>query len=314
MRLPRRPFPIVAALLAIVALALAIGGCGGDSDDDPRSLLKRAAAKRIDSAEVRLRTDANVPGFPILGERLVLTARGPIAVNGPDALPTLDWSVMLRAGGQSFPARLMAIDNKAYVDFQGLSYEADRELLEQFGLRPQGATRSEPMSLRQFGIDPSAWLTNAKLADGEEIGGDSTQVVTGRVKTRAVLDDLVEVAGSADVRERLKRSKDAPELSEKNVDLVAQAIERIDVEVNVDEDDQPRRVYAKLAFEMPKEVKNTAIERGTIAFELVLDEIGDVEVAPVPPVDPRPLSQLLDLAGLIFGVEEPSDLWEQPSF
>ena len=308
-----------ATALAAVVLALAASSCGGDDgsaqSDSPRSLLATAASKPIESADVTLRTDADVPGFPILGERIAITGSGPIVMNGPDALPTLDWKVELRAGGQAFPARLSAVDGRVYVEFLGVPYEADPKLLERLGLGG-GPGQPAPASLKQLGIDPDGWLRNTKVSDGEEIGGDSTRVVTGTVDKQAVIDDLLAIVDTDEIREQLDRSggdaEELPELSDDNVDEIADAIEDVDVEVNVDDDGYPRRVSAELRFVVPKSVKDTAIEGGTVAFELVLDQVGDVTVDVQPPVDPDPLSSLIEFAGTIFGVEELSDLWRTP--
>jgi hypothetical protein len=103
-----------------------------------------------------------------------------------------------------------------------------------------------------------------------------------------------------------------PELNDETIGQVADAIEDVDVEVNVDDEGYPRRVFAELRFVVPKDVEDTAIEGGTVAFELVLDQIGEVAVDVQPPVDPDPLSSLIEFAGVIFGVEELSDLWRTP--
>jgi len=296
----------------MLAFAAGCGG-GGDKaggDDSPRTLLGKAAAKKIDSAEVRLRTDADIPGFPILGSRLAITGRGPIAVNGPDALPTLDWDVMLRAGGQSFPARLTAVDGRVFVEFMGTPYEADPKLLGQLGL--DGAGSPAGASLKQLGIDPDGWLTKVKVSDGQEIGGDSTRLVTGTVDKRAVVEDLLSLVDAKRLEDAREQLDGLPELDDENTDKVLDAIETVEVEVNVDEEGYPRRVYAKLGFVVPKDVKDTAIEDGTVEFDLVLEQIGDVAVDVQPPVDPDPLSSLLKFAGVIFGVDEPSDLWQTP--
>jgi hypothetical protein len=307
-----------ATVLAAIALALAVATCGGDDSsaesDNPRSLLATAASKPIENADVTLRTDANIPGFPILGERIVMTGSGPVVLNGPDALPSLDWKVELRAGGQSFPAQVSAVDGQVFVEFMGVPYEADRKLIERLGIGdatagPAGA------SLKQLGIEPDGWLRNAKVSDGEEVGGDSTRVVTGTVDKQAVIDDLLAIVDTDRIGEQLGAAGadgDVPELDDKTIDQVADAIEDVDVEVNVDDEGYPRRVFAELRFVVPKTVEDTAIEGGTVAFELVLDQIGEVTVDVQPPVDPDPLSSLIEFAGVIFGVEELSDLWRTP--
>jgi hypothetical protein len=307
--------PLTVALLACTLAAVG-AGCGDDDssaeDASPQSLLGAAAAKKIDSAEVRLRTDANVPGFPILGSRIAITGSGPFVANGPDALPTFDWRVLMRAGGQSFPARVSAVDGKVYVEFMSQFYEADEQLIERLGLEV-GAAKQRATSLKELGLDPDKWLTNVKVSDGEEIGGDSTRLVTGRVVKRAVIDNLLAIVDADKLADAGDGLGDLPEIDDESTDKAVDAIDAAKVEVNVDEDGYPRRVYAKLHFNVPKDVKHTAIEDGTIVFELVLEQVGDVTVDVTPPFDPDPLSSLLKFAGAIFGVDELSDLWQTPN-
>jgi hypothetical protein len=310
----RRPLSRLLAAASIVCALAAVGtGCGGDDggDANPKTVLGEAAAKKIDSAEVRLRTTANVPGFPILGSRIAIEGHGPFVATGPDALPEFDWNVVMRAGGQTFPARVSGIDGKLYVEFMGQFYEADPEQLEQLGL-DSGAGKPEPTSLAQFGIDPDGWLTNVKVSDGDDIGGDSTQVVTGTVNKQAVVEDLLELAPVDSLGELGGDIEGVPEANEENIDKAVGAIDSAKVEVNVDDEGYPRRVYAKLRFTVPKDVKDTAIKSGTVVFDLTLEQIGDVTVNVAPPFEPEPLSDLFDFARSVFSIEKVSDLWTRP--
>lgn len=299
---------VLAAAAVAALLVAAAAGCGGDDgDDDPAGLLDDAASKRFTSANVDLRVAADVPGFPILGSELAVTAKGPVESNGADALPDADLDVSLEGGGQGFPARVTAVDGRAFVDFQFRPYEVDPELLERFGVGPgEGGDGQRALSLRQLGLDPSAWLRQVETADGEEIDGDETRLVTGRVNTEAVVEDLVALAGTRN------EGNDLPELSDDQVAAVSDAVRRLDVEVNVDDEGYPRRVHAELDFRVPDSVENTAIEEGSASFDLELSAIDEATVDVRPPANPDDLSSLLGFAGAIFGVEEPSDLWEQP--
>jgi hypothetical protein len=301
----------VVALLATFALVGA--GCGGGddggTDEGPRSLLMQAASKRIDSGVIRMRAAADIPGFPILGDKLLVTAAGPFAMQA-SGTPAVDWDVVLRAGGQTFPAKLTSTDGKGYVDFQGLSYEISPEM---FGGLPQVSGGRAP-SLKSMGIDPGRWLKRQRVEEGEDIGGDSTQLVTGTVDERAVLEDVAKAADEPEVRDRIGQGEGPwklPEIDAESLDRIAEAIDDAKVEVNVDEDGYARRVFASLSFTVPKDVEDAAFEGGAVSFELVLEEIG-ARVDVVPPTDPRPLSDLLNFAGVIFGVEKPSDLWTVP--
>jgi hypothetical protein len=303
---------LLAAVLALAATAV-VAGCGSDdeqADANPRSLLATAAAKKIESADVSLRADANIPNFPVLGSRLIMTGDGPIVANGPGALPDLDWKVLLRAGGQSFPMDLTAVDGGVYLTFMGVPYEVEPELLDKLGI--SAGSGPAPVSLKQLGIDPDGWLTNVEVSDGEEIGGDSTKLVTGTVDKQAVTEDLLAVIDTERLRSAAEDVEGVPDLSADNADEVAAAVKTADVEVNVDGEGYPRRVYAKLRFEVPKSVENRAYDGGTIAYELVLDQIGDVTVDAEAPVDADPFSSLVKFAGVIFGIDELSDLWTVP--
>ena len=133
----------------------------------------------------------------------------------------------------------------------------------------------------------------------------------------AVLADVTEAAKSPDVRDEIEKAggSDAlPKLSEENLGKLEQAVERLDVEVNVDDEGYPRRVFAELDFKVPEDVRKkerVAFEGGTVTFELVLEQIG-AEVDVTAPAGVRPLSDLFGFAGLIFGIEEPADIWRAP--
>lgn len=303
---------LAAASIACL-LAGAGAGCGGDdtSNADPKTILGEAASKKIDSAEVRLRTTADVPGFPILGSKIAIEGHGPFVANGSDSLPEFDWNVVMRAGGQTFPARVSGVDGKLYVDFMGQYYVADDEQLDQIGLDGD-AGKPEPASLAELGIDPDGWLTRIKVSDGQEIGGDSTKVVTGRVNKQAVLEDLMELAPADALAGFGGDIEGVPEASDENVEKAAKAVDSAKVEVNVDDDGYPRRVYAKLHFTVPKDVENAAFENGTLVFDLVLEQIGDVTVDVEPPFQPEPLSDLFDFARSVFSIDEVSDIWTKP--
>ena len=295
-------------LLATVlgAAVLALAACGGDdAGGDPQTLLGEAAAKPIPNAEIDLRVDADMPGFPILGSKLAITAKGPWTASGPGGQPAFDWRAVLRAGGQTFPARISSVEGGLYVDFMGRFYEAGDDLAEHFAFADVEPGK-EGASLAQLGLDPEQWLKRVKVEDGDDIGGDSTKLITGTVVKPAVIEDLL---GLVD-RDQLDDVEGLPELSDENVDKAADAVRSARVEVNVDDDGYPRRVFADLRFVVPKGLEQeVAIERGDIEFELLLDAIGDTTVDVEPPFDPDPLSSLLDFAGVIFGIEEISDIW-----
>jgi len=301
----RRPLRWLLAT-ALGAGAIALGACGGDDGGggDPQTLLGEAAAKPIPNAEVDLRLDADLPGFPVLGSQLAITADGPWTASGPGGAPAFDWRAALRAGGQTFPARVSSVGGELYVDFMGRFYEAGEDLGSRFPLA-DAKPGKDGASLEQLGLDPERWLTDVEVSEGDDIGGDSTQVITGTVVKQAVIEDLLGLVEG----EQIDGVEGLPEPSDENIDRAAAAVRSARVEVNVDDDGYPRRVFADLRFVVPEDLDDVAIERGEITFELELDAIGETTVRIEPPFDPDPLSDLLDFAGVIFGIEEIADLW-----
>ncbi len=156
-------------------------------------------------------------------------------------------------------------------------------------------------------------ITGQRVSDGDDIGGDSTKVVTGKVNARAVVEDLLESTDISALAEQLGDEEDEKgrQLSEENFEKLADSIDTANVEVNVDEEGYLRRVFADLAFTLPEDLDSGNIEKGKITFELVLEEIG-VEVNVAAPPDPRPMSSLFGMLGGLFGIEKPSDLWLPP--
>jgi hypothetical protein len=166
-----------------------------------------------------------------------------------------------------------------------------------------------------MGVNPADWLRRLRIEDGDEIGGDSTREITGTVNVSAVIDDALEAVESSGIRERLDSDEDAAELtdlSDRDRERLESAVKDVEVEVNIDDEGYARRAYAKLDFEMPKNVKGTAIEKGTITFDLVLEEVGDVDVKVSPPANPRELDSLFRLISIVFGIDQVSDIWREP--
>lgn len=306
MRRGRRLGP-VAILVMVVALPLACGG-----EDDPRALLEEAAAKRIESAQVALKLDFKLDGLAILGPSTTLEAEGPVSWVGPGRLPEADLDARVRGGGDSIPARVIAADDRLFVEFMRRPYEADPALVGWLsGAGDGGGGGGEPgVSLEELlGGSPADWLRGLELRDGEEIGGDDTREITGSVNVSAAATDLL--SAFRPLREEARRGGRGGgnglvaalgELSLEELLRLSRAIEKARVVVNVDDEGHPRRVLASWRFRMPEGIELEGIEGGRVSFEMVLRELGaKVRVAPPPGADD--FADLLRFVGLIFGIE-----------
>ena len=242
-------------LLALIAiLILSLSGCGGDDgggegSKDARVLLQKAFDKQVDSADLRLDLKADLEGLDQVKGPLSLSIEGPYESKSPQQLPNLDWDVKVGGLGQDLEAGLAVTDDNAYVAFRGQSYEVGEQLFNQLksSFAQQQRQSGGQQSLKQFGIDPTEWLDDPELEDGDDIGGDSTRKVSGDVDVKQVVKDILGALRSPALRRQLESQGQTipqiPEVSDDTIDKVADAIKELRFEVNIDEDDVARRLF-----------------------------------------------------------------------
>ena len=299
----------------LLVLVLALGGCGGDDgggegSTEARALLEKAFAKQVDSAELNLDVKADLEGLDQLKGPITLNISGPFKSRGEKALPVLDWDVKVRFAGQTIDAGIVVTDDNAYVSFRGQAFEVGEQLFSQLkkSFAQQQKQAGEQQSLKQFGIDPAGWLDDPELEDGEDIGGDSTRKISGDVDVRQVVKDVLGALRSPVLRRQLESQGQVvppvPEVSDEAIDKVADAVKELRFEVNVDENDVARRVFAEAEFDVPEGTDAGALEGGKATFSFVLEKVG-VDPRIVAPKDPQPFGALLGQFGLGGGLAIP---------
>src|SRR4051812_41699574 len=191
--------PLLVALASAAALALSACG-GGDGDSgDAKALLKDAFSKPISSANVSLDLSAKIDGVPQLSQPITFKMTGPYESQGAKKVPKLDWDVNVSGGGQTFSGGLISTGDNAFVSFQGQNYEVGSQLVQQYE-QQLGAQKTNPTSLKQYGIDPANWVTDAKEEGDEDVAGAATPKVPGSLDVEKMLTDintLIEKAGPA---------------------------------------------------------------------------------------------------------------------
>ena len=188
------------------------------------------------------------------------------------------------------------------MKFRGQTYEVGKQLYEQFVRQQAQQTKSGPQSLKDLGIDPSAWLEDPEVADGESIGGSSTRKVTGQIDVEKMVDDVLKAAESPAIRKQLQGSgQSVPEVSDADKQKVVDAVEKADLTVNVDDEDIARKVVLSATFKVPEGVDADGATGGSFELSYELPKVGgDVDIT--APSDAKPLSLLLQQLGLGAGM------------
>lgn len=294
------------AFAVSLVLALTLAACGGDeggggSSEDATALLERSFKKTVTSGDLDLNVEAALDGVEDLKGPLKLTLKGPYAQKTPKDFPVLDWDVTAEGAGQSFQAGVVVTEDNAFVEYKGENYEVGAALFKQ--LKDQQEAQEEtftPQGLKAIGIDASKWLKNAKVEDGEEIGGDSTQLVTGDVDIERVVKDVFKLIENPAVRRQLESQgqavPDVPEPSAEDIKKIEDAIDKLSLEVNIDEDDFVRRTFLDTDFTVPEGTQAGELKGGSLAFDYTLTDVGN-EPEIDAPTGAKPIQELLSQFG-----------------
>jgi len=294
------------ATLATLALVLVGAGCGGDggggSSEDAQALLDKAYKKQIKSADVKFEIEAQLDGVEEAKGPLKLTLEGPYKQDSPEELPVLDWDINASGAGKEFSGGLTITENNAFVEYKGQTYEVGSELFSQF--KQQTAQQQQsftPEGLRRIGFDPTKWLKDPELKDGEDIGGDSTQLVTGDVEVRKVIEDFFDLLSSDAFKQQLQRQgqvvPDLSKPSEEELQKIEQAIDELKFEANIDDQDRVRRTLIDGDFTVPEGTDAGELKGGSVLFEFVFEKV-DIDPSIEAPANPKPLSELAEQFGV----------------
>ena len=221
-RLMLKPLRLL-VLLALIAVGL-LAGCGSDdagggssggASGDPIALLKKAFATEVESGELELKMNVDVKGSAKVPVPVSVVVKGPFESRGKGKPPLVDWDIVVSGAGQDFSGGIVATEDNAFVKFRGQTYEVGKQLYEQIVRQQEQQSKSGPQTLQELGVDPSDWVEDATVSDGESVGGDATRKVAGKVDVAAMIDDILEAAESPAIRKQLEGTgRSFPEISD----------------------------------------------------------------------------------------------------
>ena len=288
---------ITFSVLALVALLAGCGG-GGGSSQDAKDTINKAFSHSIQSANVNLQFTAKVNGVAQLQQPVQLKLSGPFQSNGKGKLPSLNWQVSVSGGGQSFSGGLISTGDNAYVSFQGSNYEVGKAQVAQ--INQQLGSQTQSKTLKDFGIDPTNWVTDAQDKGDENVNGADTTHVQAGLDIEKMLKDLnktISQAGGA-------MGGSAPQqITSQQIDQIKQVVKNPKFDVYVAKsDDTLRRLNVSVDFEIPENQRSQfqGATGGNITFSLDLTNVGQKQTITAPP-NPKPISELQGALGGLSG-------------
>src|SRR3954451_3175761 len=167
---------LVVSILSL-ALVAGCGGGGGGSSEDARATIDKAFKTPITSADMTLNIQAKVNGVAQLSQPISLKIAGPYQSNGKGKLPSFNWQVSVSGGGQAFSGGVISTGDNAFVNFQGTNYEVGKQQVAQVNQKLASQSGSGK-TLKDYGIDPQAWVKDPQDQGDDDVNGVSTTHVS----------------------------------------------------------------------------------------------------------------------------------------
>ena len=242
---------------------------------------------------------AKVDGVAQLSQPLSLKVSGPYQSNGKGKLPSFNWQVSISGGGQAVSGGLISTGDNAFVNFQGTNYEVGADQVGQ--LNQQLAKNSgSGKTLKDYGIDPQAWVKDPSDEGDENVNGvDTTHVKAGVDVARMFTDfnKTIQQAGGA-------MGASAPQqLTSDQINKITQIVKDPKFDIYVGKsDNRIRRLTVSVSFEIPSDQRAQfgGASGGNLQFSIDFDKVGETQTITAP-TNARPISELQQQLGGIGG-------------
>jgi hypothetical protein len=295
-----KPRPLRAALtlsLLAVAALLALTGCGGGgSSKDARALIDKAFKSSIGSAQVTLNIEAKINGVAALQQPISLKVAGPYKSNGKGKLPSFDWNVSVGGGGQAFSAGLISTGDNVFVNFQGTAYEVGAAQVAKLN-QQSGSGKT----LKDFGIDPQAWVKNPQEKGSENVDGVDTTHVGADVDIAKMFTDFNKTIQHAGALGTAAPSQLTPD----QISKIEHVVKNPKFDIFVGKSDNViRRLSVSVDFQIPSSASAQfqGATGGTLSFTIDFAKVGQPVTITAPP-NPHPIAELQQqLGGLGAGL------------
>ena len=299
----RRLAVLLTALLA--ALPLLLTACGGGGDEqDAEALLDRAFSREVPSADVEIDAELEVDGLEGFEEPIRISASGPY-ISEKKTLPQLDMDLEIAApgAGQPIQSGLLSTGRRVFLKFGGSYFEQPQEQVAEANQRLAKNRDGDGGSLSELGLSPRDWVVDASVEGEEEIGGEQTEHVKGKLDVEAAMTDLNELVEKS--AGTLGDSGQTPEpLKKRDIERLVKSVENPTFDVYVGKDDDVvRRISLRLDIDVPEEDRRDVggVTGAAIRFSAELTDIGGDQQVSAPRTS-SPISVLSSRLGGLGGI------------
>ncbi len=296
--------PLIAALVIALPVPAAVAGCGGGSssnNEDPNQVLKETFNNdtKVTSGHMNISLSGSAEGTQ--SGSLSATIDGPFQsdASNQNAFPQLDLTAKVTASGAgqsfNFDGSLITTKDNAYVDYQNQAYEVGTELYSRFekayeksSSQAQSQDSQDTSSiLKQFGVDPTTWLTNVTNEGTTDVDGTETIHVHGDADVKQIVSDLNKIAQQA--------GSGSQSITPDQINQVESAVKSASIDVYSAESDKTlRKLALNLDLAPPASSGVTSVN---VDFAVTLSDVNQPQTITAPS-GAKPLTDLLSQFGL----------------
>lgn len=293
-----RIFALFATLAVPATVFAACGGGGSDnSNEDPQKVIENASLEGVKSGEFDMSLHVNAEGKE--GGEIDVGLSGPFEAGAKGELPQAEVSAEAKgnAAGEDidFDGGLTLLTDRAFVEYEGTSYEVDpttfgflKSAFEQ--AQQQEGSEADVTACQQAaeGIKFSQFAEKLENEGSEDVDGTSTTKVSGELNVGGAIDALIQLTEDPACSSQLEAAGPLPinELEEAKGELT-KAIKKSHVEIAVGDDNIVRKFAMELTVE-PPQAKGEKVE---LEMEVTLSGVNE-EQSFEEPSNAKPLEGL----------------------
>lgn len=289
------------------ALTVVFAACGSsdsstNSDASPEDVLKGASFEGIENADLDLSVAIDVSGDE--GGDVDVSLSGPFQSKGAKQLPELDMTAEATgsANGEDidFEGGLVLVPDKAFVDYEGTTYEVDattfgfvEQAIEQAEEEAGGEEEKTACQEAATALKPEEFIDGLSNEGGADVGGTETTKVSGDLDVPGAIDVLTKLLENPACSSQLEAAGPLPlnELDDAKAEI-EEALKTAHADVYVGDDKIIRRVTAEFTIEPQGSGEKVEVE-----LDVTLNGVNEGQEISVPE-DAEPLEGLFKKLGV----------------